>query len=271
MATKTPKKKTPPKSKDSSVLSTTVAEGQNPATVEPTIEQPDDQPAVQITEPIIVDITKDADPQEEIDKNSEESTQTTEIENHNQTLTPLCIVVACYAGSEEFMKALWTKFSPPIAITHMLLATDAPIDELISNIIANPDIPDEFVFVPANCVPLAQVDEADLKLKKLYLRANGSPIHNSRLPIFLSKDICAEILAGDDFHHDPEQFFELCSQSTDVRATEVSYSAGNFVVPIFRANFAPNDLIALLDRKKFATIHTQEAWAASLPIFKELI
>ena len=270
MVPKTPRKKTPSKSKASSVKSTIVAEVQNPATIEPTIEQPDDQPAVQITEPIIVDITKDADPQEEIDKNSEESTQTTETIECNELSTSLCIVVACSDGSEEFMRALWAKYAPKNAIIHIAIS-DVPIDYLISRIIASPDIPDEFVFVPANCVPLAQVDEADLKLKKLYLRANGSPIHNSRLPIFLSKDICAEILAGDDFHHDPEQFFELCAQSTDVRATEVSYSAGNFVVPIFRANFAPNDLIALLDRKKFATIHTQEAWAASLPIFKELI
>lgn len=244
------------------------------------------------------DITSETDPtggsegdaNSEIADNSTTSTQTDDItqgdvnldggddnvdsENNTemqsiQLSTSLCIVIAAYSGSEAIMHDLWAKSAPHDS--ELYIIPDAPLTELISEIIANPDIADEFVLIPANCVPLSQCDEADLKFKKLYVTKDGEPIYNSRLPILLTKDICAEILAGDDNYDDAELFFKFCAESTNVIPTEVSFHFGNYVLPISRANFNPKALQELMKRKKFATIHIQEAWDASQEFFKKLV
>lgn len=234
------------------------AEAQKPAPIEQVVEEIVEEPAEQTIEEIAEDIVEEQEVQEEV-----------KVIDSIQLTSSLAIVIATYAGSEAVMHDIWAKYAPRDSELHII--PDAPLSELISEIIANPDIADEFVLVPANCVPLSQCDEADLKLKKLYITKDGESIYDSRLPILLTKEVCAKILSQDEDYDKAELFFERCAELTAVRASEVSFHFGNEVVPISRENFNTKALQEMMQRKRFVTIHTPQAWSVAEPFFKQLI
>ena len=95
------------------------------------------------------------------------------------------IVIAAYPGTKDLLQALWQKAAPGHCT--LVFVDDAPFAKQFPALIADASIPDEFVFVPANCAPVAPVDFADLAQLKVYVRKDGSRHYAERLPMLLTK------------------------------------------------------------------------------------
>ena len=101
------------------------------------------------------------------------------------------IVIAAYPGTKDLLQALWQKAAPGHCT--LVFVDDAPFAKQFPALIADASIPDEFVFVPANCAPVAPVDFADLAQLKVYVRKDGSRHYAERLPMLLNKVALVEL------------------------------------------------------------------------------
>lgn len=179
------------------------------------------------------------------------------------------VVVAAYPGTKDLLRALWQKAVPEYCT--LVLVDDAPFAKQFPALIADSSIPDEFVFVPANCAPVAPVDFADLAQLKVYVRKDGSRHYAERLPMLLNKVALVELCGTmrDDADDETLVADYVKEYRRGVRATEVSHDFGNFVTLVLRSNPCENVVIAGLCQRKFIATST-EGWNAISPILTKL-
>lgn len=66
------------------------------------------------------------------------------------------LVVCAYEGTDDQLSKVWEKMTgvKPVVIT---VEPDADIHDILAGIIADNNISDDFILVPANCVPCAKI------------------------------------------------------------------------------------------------------------------
>ena len=66
------------------------------------------------------------------------------------------LVVCAYEGTDGQLSKVWEKMTgvKPVVIT---VEPDADIRDILAGIIADNNISDDFILVPANCVPCAKI------------------------------------------------------------------------------------------------------------------
>lgn len=178
------------------------------------------------------------------------------------------VVVAAYFGTEELLHKLWRKFMPE-RVALIVIPTDFG-SELLPALIADETIPDEFIFVPANCAPVAPVELADLELLKVYVRKDGKRLFGERLPVLLNKESLVELFADD--YPDDEVLFSTYAKAfrAGIRPTEVSHEFGNFVTMIMRSEPCENVVIAGLCQRKFIAA-SEKGWNAITHLLTKLV
>ena len=179
------------------------------------------------------------------------------------------IVIAAYPGTKDLLQALWQKAAPGHCT--LVFVDDAPFAKQFPALIADASIPDEFVFVPANCAPVAPVDFADLAHLKVYVRKDGSRHYAERLPMLLNKVALVELCGTMQEDADNETLVADYAKEyrRGVRATEVSHDFGNFVTLVLRSNPCENVVIAGLCQRKFIAA-SAEGWNAVSPLLTKI-
>ncbi len=163
------------------------------------------------------------------------------------------IAVCAYEGTEEQLEKVWEKMTgeTPVIIP---AAPDADIRELLAEVIAIPHVADDFVLVPANCVPCSRVSFTELSLPTVYVSNTGERTLGSRLPIPFNKGKCVDMLPGDkEKTGTAEEFLSRYFKFNLNRTVEVGFSFGNYVTPVLRGNPCEHIVIEAFVRKKFVT------------------
>ena len=83
----------------------------------------------------------------------------------------------------------------PVVIT---VEPDADIRDILAGIIADNNISDDFILVPANCVPCAKISIGELATPLVFLDVQGNKVFSERLPKPSSKEKLVEMLPAQD-------------------------------------------------------------------------
>lgn len=160
------------------------------------------------------------------------------------------LVVCAYPGTGEQLAKVWLKMTgeEPLVI---IVQRDASLTDTLAETVANPEIADTFILVPANCVPCAPISFDGLKGPFVFVDVAGSRHYSDRLPVFFSKEALVEVLSED--LKDDESLMKAYYKQNLNRPIEGGFRFGNLVTPVYRANPCENLVIEAFVRKKFVT------------------
>lgn len=171
------------------------------------------------------------------------------------------VIVVC--GTAEALplltKAWEQKAAPAVILPHEV--GSAPFSELITGLLAEEEIPDTFILVPANCFPTHRVDLADLtayRTRRSLVKDHPEKwetFNNTRLPMRLEATAVLKTLEllDNDNTFTAEEFFEKYNGIAHVGelAEEVGMSFGNTVAFADMPNPCMAKVAEALIRKKF--------------------
>lgn len=160
------------------------------------------------------------------------------------------LVVCAYPGTGEQLAKVWLKMTgeEPLVI---IVQRDTSLTDTLAEAVANPEIADTFILVPANCVPCAPISLDELKGPFVFVDVAGSRHYSDRLPVFFSKEALVEVLPED--LKDDESLMKAYYKQNLHRPIEGGFRFGNLVTPVYRANPCENLVIEAFVRKKFVT------------------
>ncbi len=168
------------------------------------------------------------------------------------------VVVYAYPGTEALMTRLWDRYHEG---RHLILTdTGAQLPEVLAECIADNRIADRFTFIPPNVIPCTKITDELLKGDYVYVTRGGERQAVSRVPMTFDKERLVVWLAADDSATDTAEEF-LKRYNAGRRLMEVSFSFGNFITPVLRANPCENVVIEAFLRKFFVAA-SPEGFAA---------
>lgn len=168
------------------------------------------------------------------------------------------LVVCAYEGTDNQMLEVWEKMTgqKPVILS---VKTDTDIRDILAEVIADNSVSDDFILVPANCVPCAPVSMEELATPLVFVDTQGNRVFAERLPKQFSKDKLVEALPDGD--STPEEFLKGYFKRNLHRPVEAGFRFGNIVTPVYRANPCEHIVIEAFVRKKFV-IATPQGYAA---------
>lgn len=168
------------------------------------------------------------------------------------------VVVCAYPGTEALMTRLWDRYHEG---RHLVMTdTGAPLQETLAECLADNRIADRFTLLPANVIPCTEVTDELLKGNYVYVTRSGERQSVSRVPMTFDKERLVVWLAADDSETGTAEEF-LKRYNAGRRLMEVSFSFGNFITPVLRANPCENVVIEAFLRKFFVAA-SQEGFTA---------
>ncbi len=168
------------------------------------------------------------------------------------------VVVCAYPGTEPLMTRLWDRYHNG---RHLVVTdTVAPLQEVLAECLADNRIADRFTLLPANVIPCTEISDELLKGDYVYVKRDGERQPVSRVPMTFDKERLVAWLAADDSETDTAEKF-LKRYNAGKRLMEVSFSFGNFITPVLRANPCENVVIEAFLRKFFVAA-SPEGFAA---------
>lgn len=168
------------------------------------------------------------------------------------------VVVCAYPGTETLMTRLWDRFHEG---RHLVVTdTGAQLPEILAECLADNRIADQFTILPANIIPCTEITDELLKGNYVYVTRNGERQAASRVPMTFDKERLVVWLAADDSETDTAEAF-LKRYNAGKLLMEVSFSFGNFITPVLRANPCENVVIEAFLRKFFVAA-SPEGFAA---------
>ena len=176
-----------------------------------------------------------------------------------QTQEIFDVVVCAYEGTEELMKRLWDKFHKG---KHLIVPVKADADTrtMLADALADNRVADRFTLLPPNIIPCTEITDSLLEGNYVYVTRNGERQQDSRLPLNAEKERLVELLAAEDSMEIPsEEFIGRLNEGR--RLMEVSFTSGNFVTPVLRANPCENVVIEAF-LKKFFVAASPEGFSA---------
>lgn len=159
------------------------------------------------------------------------------------------LVVCAYEGTEAQMAKVWKKMAGVDPAVIPVSAT-ADLRDILAGIIARNDVADEFVLVPANCVPCAPLTVAELSMPLVFVDVNDRRVYGERLPKPFTKEHLVDALAADG-ETTTEDWLKNYFKSCLTRPVEAGYRFGNLVTPVYRSNPCEHVVIEAFVRKKY--------------------
>lgn len=179
------------------------------------------------------------------------------------------VVVLAYKGTEEQVKRVWEKMSGlPMAV--LAYSDEEKLQGVLAKIVADESIADDFIFVPANVIPVKPVNLEELSVPYVYTTSRGERIYNSRVPMAFGKSKLVELLAASDAKDD-EEFIRVYYGRYRHYPIEVGFTFGNFITPVTRANPCEHGVMEALVRKRFISASAEGYKAISSLIEKTLL
>lgn len=163
------------------------------------------------------------------------------------TGTTANVVILAYEGTEDVVLKVWDKMLPGLVKKVIASTPDKTLTEILPELIADNEVDDRFVLIPAGCIPCAPVSLEELCTPLVYVDGQGER-HYDRLPIVLEKAELVERLSDDNFN--PDTVMETVSKAKG-RAIEGSFREGNLLTPVLRANPCEHIVMEALIRKKY--------------------
>ena len=162
------------------------------------------------------------------------------------TGTTTNVVILAYEGTEDVVLKVWDKMLPGL-VKKIITSQAATLADVLPDLIADEDIADRFVLVPAGCIPCAPVSFEELHTPLVYVDGQGKR-HYDRLPVVLDKADLVEMLSSDGFS--PDTVMESICKAKG-RAIEGSFREGNLLTPVLRGNPCEHIVMEALIRKKY--------------------
>lgn len=157
------------------------------------------------------------------------------------------VVICAREGTDDIMLKAWDKMLREQPKKVIVIKQGTPLSQVLPDLIADEDIADRFVLVPAGCIPCAPVSFEELHTPLVYVDGQGQH-HYDRLPIALDKSDLVERLSSDNFN--PDTAIESISKANG-RAVEGSFREGNLLTPVLRGNPCEHIVMEALVRKKY--------------------
>lgn len=176
----------------------------------------------------------------------------------------ISLVVCAYPGTEDKMRALWERALAKTGHAFKVITVQpeaSGLNAVLPAILADAEIADIFVCVPANTFPTSDIMVEELRLPVVYISKDGKRVYHHRLPKLFSKDSVADLLAGPEM--DDEALARKCSDLLS-RPVEVGHSFGNFVTQVLRGNPCEHEVIKALlpdHGRKYIAV-TYQGWQA---------
>lgn len=162
------------------------------------------------------------------------------------TGTTTNVVILAYEGTEDVVLKVWDKMLPGL-VKKIITSQAATLADVLPDLIADEDIADRFVLVPAGCIPCAPVSFEELHTPLVYVDGQGKR-HYDRLPVVLDKADLVEMLGSNGFS--PDTVMESICKAKG-RAIEGSFREGNLLTPVLRGNPCEHIVMEALIRKKY--------------------
>lgn len=179
------------------------------------------------------------------------------------------VVVLAYKGTEEQVKRVWEKMAGlPMAV--LAYSDEEKLQDVLAKIVADESIADDFIFVPANVIPVKPVNLEELSVPYVYTTSRGERIYNSRVPMAFAKSKLVDLLAFSDVKDD-EEFIRVYYGHYRHYPIEVGFTFGNFITPVTRANPCEHGVMEALVRKRFISASAEGYKAISSLIEKTLL
>jgi len=158
------------------------------------------------------------------------------------------LVVCAYEGTDGQLSKVWERMTgvKPAVVT---AGPEADIRDILAGIIADSDVADDFILVPANCVPCAPVSVGELATPLVFVDVQGNRVYGERLPKPFSKEKLVEALPADG--QTAEEFLKDYFKRNLHRPIEAGFRFGNIVTPVYRSNPCEHLIIEAFVRKKF--------------------
>ena len=187
--------------------------------------------------------------------------------NPNTSESAVRLVIMAHPGSEVVCRKIWKKLcaEPHIVVTYQGEA----LSEILENMIADGKVADNFVLVPAGCIPCARIEYSELLTPKVYVTKLEKLQYDSGLPVSFDKMLLADFLP-EYAHASDEDFLEAYIKTHLVRPIWVSLNWGNYLSPVKRGTPCMNKVMEALVRKKFITA-SAEGWKAIEPLLKKTL
>ena len=172
--------------------------------------------------------------------------------------TAIGLVICAYSGTEGIIGAVWKKHCN---IPFKLVTVDesADIREIVEQCIADNEVLDDFVLIPANVIPCSNISFAELAMPVVYIDSQQEKHYNYRLPTMYSKQTLVDYLATTDAAG--ESFVRGYVEQFCNRPLMVGYSFGNYITPVLRPNPCTHVVAEAFVRRKFI-VASPEGFAA---------
>lgn len=179
------------------------------------------------------------------------------------------VVVLAYKGTEDQVKRVWEKMAvlPMVVLAY---SDEEKLQDVLAKIVADESIADDFIFVPANVIPVKPVNLEELSVPYVYTTSRGERIYNSRVPMAFGKSKLVELLVASDAKDD-EEFIRVYYGRYRHYPVEVGFTFGNFITPVTRANPCEHGVMEALVRKRFISASAEGYKAISSLIEKTLL
>lgn len=188
------------------------------------------------------------------------------------------IVVGIYPGAADIVEKIYKNVPEDVTVV-FTESSDTNLGsflQLVTEALADPAIPEEFIAVPCGCVPCGGVDLDAMRLTTVYVNKNGKKKYDSGLPMVIRKSSAIEVLEKLEVLYDDstrpdvlsEAFAEMYVKEHRPRPTVVSFLHGNYVTPVNRANPCEHVVIEALVQKKFITSNP-EGFKAIIPVLEQ--
>lgn len=162
------------------------------------------------------------------------------------------LVVCAYPGTGEQLSEVWRKMTGEEPVILTVRETDR-LTGILAEAVANPEVADEFILAPANCVPCSPVSLDELGVPLVFVDIQGKRRHADRLPVPFTKEALLEALSSSPADQDDEGFMKAYYKANLHRPIEGGFRFGNLVTPVYRSNPCENLVIEAFVRKRFVT------------------
>lgn len=182
--------------------------------------------------------------------------------------TKAAVAVCAFAGTEALMEELWRKALPDVALKVVTVEENEPLTDLLARLVADEDLQDEFIYVPANCVPCGKTSLNELYVPLVFRDARGDIHYSHRLPVPVNKDAMVEILGGEITGD--EDIMKAYFTGNLGRPVEAAFKEGNIVTPVLRGNPCEHVVLEALIRKKYIAANAV-GFAAITPLLQKTL
>ena len=174
------------------------------------------------------------------------------------------LIVCAYEGTEQTMQRIWNSMcETPSEV--LGIDENTSYKDVIASCIANQEIADKFIFVPANVVPCSPILLEEMFTPQVLLDSKRGISYD--LPMRIDKDVILELVA--DANSSDSEMFEAYLRTLN-RAVFASHYYGNSVAVVLRSNPDLEVLKEAMKTRKF--IRTSAVgFKASSHLLKELI